>query len=137
MDRESLMTTMRNDFNESSHVLRAHKDSLSRIEDQIAILNRNPQNEGRDRFMEILLGLASEYREYVQDYREHVVDLYQAAIEEDLDLDGSRLLKVYRFIYRNAEQIHRQLALIDVPNNSNAVWGIIILVAIMYLYAAV
>ncbi|CAL2031188.1 unnamed protein product [Caenorhabditis brenneri] len=137
MDRESLMTTMRNDFNESSHVLRAHKNSLSRIEDQIAILNRKPQNEGRNRFKEILLGLASEYREYVQDYREHVVDLYQAAIEEDLDLDGSRLLKVYRFIYRNAAQLRSLLALIDVPNETNAVWGIIILVAIMYLYAAV
>ncbi|EGT39499.1 hypothetical protein CAEBREN_08049 [Caenorhabditis brenneri] len=57
--------------------------------------------------------------------------------EADLQAQCSRLLKVYRFIYRNLDKLRHQLALIYVPHKSNAVWGIIILTAIMFLYAAV
>ncbi|EGT38258.1 hypothetical protein CAEBREN_00694 [Caenorhabditis brenneri] len=124
---------LRNRFNVCTTVSRIFENALSRLEEQIEILNAGPPVEN----MEGLMDMASNYREDIEDYRDEVVDLYKLAVEYDMDVDGSRLLMVYRFIYRNSDQLHDQLALVNVPNESNAVWGIIILTAIMFLYAAV
>ncbi|EGT38273.1 hypothetical protein CAEBREN_03754 [Caenorhabditis brenneri] len=137
MDLEALITTTRNDFNESSHRLRTLKNTLSGIVVEIAALSREPQSEGKDRLMEILLAHKRMYESLIEGRRALFVELYELAIRLDVDVDGSRLLKVYRFIFRNSTELLQQLALIDVPHESNAVWGIIILTAVMFLYAAV
>ncbi|EGT38257.1 hypothetical protein CAEBREN_11648 [Caenorhabditis brenneri] len=79
-----------------------------------------------------------EHRELLVDVQKEcnrrMVTLYKSAIVNDVDIDGTRLLKVYQFFFRNISQIGMLLR--HLPRGSNAIWGIVILTAIIFLYAA-
>ncbi|CAL2031190.1 unnamed protein product [Caenorhabditis brenneri] len=69
--------------------------------------------------------------------KELLVGIYEIAIRTGTDVDNSRLLKVYQFFYRNASDIQHHLQHIDIPRGSTAIWGIVVLIAVIYLWATV
>ncbi|CAL2031191.1 unnamed protein product [Caenorhabditis brenneri] len=71
----------------------------------------------------------------LKECKKNLVNMYKLAIIKDVDLDNTRLLKVFQFFYRNALQITYWLRCINLPRGSTSIWVIILATAFIYLWA--
>ncbi|CAL2031204.1 unnamed protein product [Caenorhabditis brenneri] len=67
--------------------------------------------------------------------KENLVDMYKLAIIDGVDVDNTRLLKVFQFFFRNAPHITYLLRCINLPRGSTSIWVIILATAFIYLWA--
>ncbi|CAL2031189.1 unnamed protein product [Caenorhabditis brenneri] len=77
------------------------------------------------------------FEQILRECEENLVNMYRLAIMEGIDVDDSRLLKVYQFIFRHGADLQHLLGCIRVPGGSDLIWDVVILTAIIYLWATV
>ncbi|EGT31889.1 hypothetical protein CAEBREN_09219 [Caenorhabditis brenneri] len=71
----------------------------------------------------------------MKECKKSLVGMYKDAIMEGVDLDNTRLLKVFQFFFRNAAQITYWLRCINLPRGSTSIWVIVLATAFIYLWA--
>ncbi|EGT38296.1 hypothetical protein CAEBREN_22203 [Caenorhabditis brenneri] len=71
----------------------------------------------------------------MKECKENLVYMYKLAIIKGVDVDNTRLLKVFQFFFRNALQITFWLRCINLPRGSNSIWVIVLATAFIYLWA--
>ncbi|CAL2031186.1 unnamed protein product [Caenorhabditis brenneri] len=68
---------------------------------------------------------------------EELVVLYRMAVKMDVDLDGSRLLSIHRFFYRNHMKLEKFLHRDVFPHFLTGLMSILLLTAVVFIYVVI
>ncbi|EGT38198.1 hypothetical protein CAEBREN_21871 [Caenorhabditis brenneri] len=120
-------------FNNMKKIQEELKQKLGRI-GEIAEEFRTFPSVTKDHF-EKIDQMIRDCEHEMKECKESLVDMYKDAIIQGVDLDNTRLLKVFQFFFRNAGRITYLLRCINLPRGSTSIWVIILATAFIYLWA--
>ncbi|CAL2031203.1 unnamed protein product [Caenorhabditis brenneri] len=120
-------------FNNMKKIQEELKEKIERI-GEIAEEFKNFPSVTKEQF-EKIDQMIRDCEHELKECKESLVDMYKDAIIEGVDLDNTRLLKVFQFFFRKAAQITYWLRCINLPRGSTSIWIIVLATAFIFLWA--
>ncbi|EGT38184.1 hypothetical protein CAEBREN_25108 [Caenorhabditis brenneri] len=120
-------------FNNIKRLQEELKEECARVEKIVEELKTFPHMTKDD--LDRIEQASRNCEHQLKECKKNLVNMYKLAIIKDVDLDNTRLLKVFQFFIRNALQITYWLRCINLPRGSTSIWVIVLATAFIYLWA--